>query len=109
MLKFLSGLRSTDCGMFWKYSLDGDKRLQNLFWCDGTSCYDYSVFGDVLCNILTIRMSRFWMYHSDSGGITMSLVYLVIGYEPLCVSLSMGSEKNLKTFPTKTYDTFSRT
>ncbi|XP_057760002.1 protein FAR1-RELATED SEQUENCE 5-like [Arachis stenosperma] len=31
-----------------KYSLDVGKRLENLFWCDGTSCYDYSVFGDVL-------------------------------------------------------------
>ncbi|XP_015955401.1 protein FAR-RED IMPAIRED RESPONSE 1-like [Arachis duranensis] len=26
-LKFLSGLRSNNCGIFWKYSLDGDKRL----------------------------------------------------------------------------------
>ncbi|XP_025631229.1 protein FAR1-RELATED SEQUENCE 5-like [Arachis hypogaea] len=31
-----------------KYSLAVGKRLENLFWCDGTSCYDYSVFGDVL-------------------------------------------------------------
>ncbi|KAL4365786.1 hypothetical protein AHAS_Ahas07G0140900 [Arachis hypogaea] len=38
-----AGLRVTT-----KYSLDGDKRLQNLFWHDGTSSYDYSVFGDVL-------------------------------------------------------------
>ncbi|KAL4370009.1 hypothetical protein AHAS_Ahas06G0022900 [Arachis hypogaea] len=30
-LKFLSSLKSNDCGMFWKYSLDGEKRLQNLF------------------------------------------------------------------------------
>ncbi|RYQ99479.1 hypothetical protein Ahy_B07g087410 [Arachis hypogaea] len=34
-LKFLATLRTTDCGMFWKYSLDGEKRLENLFWCDG--------------------------------------------------------------------------
>ncbi|KAL4299557.1 hypothetical protein AHAS_Ahas17G0112800 [Arachis hypogaea] len=47
-LKFLATLRTTDCGMFWKYSLDGEKRLENLFWCDGTSRYDYNVFGDVL-------------------------------------------------------------
>ncbi|KAL4275469.1 hypothetical protein AHAS_Ahas20G0110300 [Arachis hypogaea] len=47
-LKFLGTLRTTDSGMFWKYSLDVDKRLENLFWCDGTSRYDYSVFGDVL-------------------------------------------------------------
>ncbi|XP_016192260.1 protein FAR1-RELATED SEQUENCE 5-like [Arachis ipaensis] len=31
-----------------KYSLNVDKRLENLFWCDGTSRYDYNVFGDVL-------------------------------------------------------------
>ncbi|RYR59374.1 hypothetical protein Ahy_A05g025249 [Arachis hypogaea] len=48
VLNFLANLRTTDCGMFWKYSLDGKKRLENLFWCDGTSRYDYSVFGDVL-------------------------------------------------------------
>ncbi|XP_072081200.1 protein FAR1-RELATED SEQUENCE 5-like [Arachis hypogaea] len=48
VLKFLATLRTTDCGMLWKYSLDGDKRLENLFWYDGTSRYDYSVFGDIL-------------------------------------------------------------
>ncbi|RYR27713.1 hypothetical protein Ahy_B01g051746 isoform C [Arachis hypogaea] len=47
-LTFFSGLKSIDYGMFWKYSLDGEKRLQNLFWCDGTSRYDCSVFGNVL-------------------------------------------------------------
>ncbi|QHN95940.1 Protein FAR-RED IMPAIRED RESPONSE [Arachis hypogaea] len=46
-LKFLSGLRSNDYEMFWKHSLDGEKRLQNLFWHDGTSHYNCSVFGDV--------------------------------------------------------------
>ncbi|XP_057745349.1 protein FAR-RED ELONGATED HYPOCOTYL 3-like [Arachis stenosperma] len=47
-LKFLETLRTTDSGMFWKYSLDVDKRLEHLFWCDGTGRYDYNVFGDVL-------------------------------------------------------------
>ncbi|XP_025692793.1 protein FAR1-RELATED SEQUENCE 5-like [Arachis hypogaea] len=47
-LKFLGNLRTTDSGMFWRYSLDVDKRLENLFWCDGISRYDYSIFGDVL-------------------------------------------------------------
>ncbi|XP_016172740.1 protein FAR1-RELATED SEQUENCE 5-like [Arachis ipaensis] len=47
-LKFLGTLRTTDSGIFWRYSLDVDKRLENLFWYDRTSRYDYSVFGDVL-------------------------------------------------------------
>ncbi|KAL4315851.1 hypothetical protein AHAS_Ahas15G0226400 [Arachis hypogaea] len=34
-----SCLKSTDCGIFWKYSLDGDKRLQNLFWCKDVDHY----------------------------------------------------------------------
>ncbi|XP_057734541.1 protein FAR1-RELATED SEQUENCE 5-like [Arachis stenosperma] len=35
-------------GFETRYLLDVDKRLENLFWCDGTSRYDYSVFSDVM-------------------------------------------------------------
>ncbi|KAL4398521.1 hypothetical protein AHAS_Ahas01G0300200 [Arachis hypogaea] len=45
-LKYLQIFKSRDLCMFWKYSLDEQQRLHNIFWCDGTSQYDFIVFED---------------------------------------------------------------
>ncbi|RYR49848.1 hypothetical protein Ahy_A07g036369 [Arachis hypogaea] len=42
-LKYLQMLKARDPCMFWKYSLDEQRRLNNIFWCDGASQYDFSV------------------------------------------------------------------
>ncbi|XP_015962294.1 protein FAR1-RELATED SEQUENCE 5-like [Arachis duranensis] len=47
-LKYLQMLKRRDPCMFWKYSLDEQRRLHNIFWCDGASQYDFNVFGDVM-------------------------------------------------------------
>ncbi|XLR23017.1 hypothetical protein S83_050917 [Arachis hypogaea] len=39
-LKYLCSLKSNDASIFWKYSLDDERRLQNIFWCGRTSHYD---------------------------------------------------------------------
>lgn len=47
-VSFLRGLGKKDPLMFVRHTVDDDGRLQHLFWCDGESQINYSVFGDVL-------------------------------------------------------------
>ncbi|XP_015960414.1 protein FAR1-RELATED SEQUENCE 5-like [Arachis duranensis] len=47
-LKYLQMLKRRDPCMFWKYSLDEQRRLHNIFWCDGASQYDFNIFRDVM-------------------------------------------------------------
>ncbi|XP_057734607.1 uncharacterized protein LOC130950064 [Arachis stenosperma] len=87
-LKFLGILRTTDCGMFWKYSLDGDKRLENLFWWDGTSRYDYIVFGDVLDFDATYGRNKYKCHLVIFSGVDHHMRTVVFG----CAILSNESE-----------------
>ncbi|KAL4320439.1 hypothetical protein AHAS_Ahas14G0010600 [Arachis hypogaea] len=89
-LKFLATLRTTDCGMFWKYSLDGEKRLENLFWCDGTSRYDYNVFGDVLEFNATYGRNKYKCPLVIFSGVNRHMRTVVFG----CAILSNESEKS---------------
>ena len=45
--------------MFVKYTIDSGGRLENLFWCDGSSHLDYEVFGDVLAFDTTYRRNKY--------------------------------------------------
>ncbi|XP_057428761.1 protein FAR1-RELATED SEQUENCE 5-like [Lotus japonicus] len=45
---YLRTLRSTDPDMYWSHQQSEQGNLLNLFWCDGQSRTEYSVFGDVL-------------------------------------------------------------
>jgi hypothetical protein len=47
-LAYLRSLKSRDPTMYWKHTVDKEGRLEHLFWCDGKSQLDYSIFGDVL-------------------------------------------------------------
>ncbi|RYR48148.1 hypothetical protein Ahy_A07g034138 [Arachis hypogaea] len=58
-LKYLCCLKRNDANMFWKFSLDEERRLHNIFWCDGTSRHDYSVFGDLLGFDATYGRNRY--------------------------------------------------
>ncbi|RYR50293.1 protein FAR1-RELATED SEQUENCE 5-like [Arachis hypogaea] len=87
-LKFLGTLRTTDSGMFWKYSLDVDKRLENLFWCDGTSLYDYSVFGNVLGFDATYGRNKYKCPLEIFSGVDHHMRTVVFG----CAILSNESE-----------------
>lgn len=47
-LDFLRHLGLKDSKMYWKHTVNAERQLENLFWCDGVSRMDYSVFGDVI-------------------------------------------------------------
>lgn len=44
----LRDMVSIDPKVFWKHQVYEEGMLRNLFWCDGDSYTDYSVFGDIL-------------------------------------------------------------
>ncbi|KAK2638164.1 hypothetical protein Ddye_025959 [Dipteronia dyeriana] len=48
VLAYLIAKAEADSGFFFKYTLDENNRLENLFWADSTSKTDYNCFGDVL-------------------------------------------------------------
>jgi hypothetical protein len=58
-IDFLKGLCSTDDMMFWRHTVKEDGTLRHLFWCDGVSRMDYSVFGDVLAFDATYRKIKY--------------------------------------------------
>jgi hypothetical protein len=47
-LAFLRSLKIDDPAMFLRNTVDEEGRLEHLFWSDGRSQLDYSLFGDVL-------------------------------------------------------------
>lgn len=58
-LDFLEGMRGSDDMMFVRHIVDRDGRLQHLFWCDGVSRRDYTVFGDVLAFDATYKKNKY--------------------------------------------------
>lgn len=58
-LDYLDDMRSSDELMFCRHTVDGEGRLQHLFWCDGVGRSDYSVFGDVLAFDATYRKNKY--------------------------------------------------
>ncbi|XP_025679213.1 protein FAR-RED IMPAIRED RESPONSE 1-like [Arachis hypogaea] len=87
-LKFLGTLKTTDSRMFWKYSLDVDNRLEHLFWCDGTSRYDYSVFRNVLGFDATYGRNKYKCPLVIFSGVDHHMRTVVFG----CAILSNESE-----------------
>ncbi|XP_057452744.1 protein FAR1-RELATED SEQUENCE 5-like [Lotus japonicus] len=61
-LKYLRGLESNGAQMFWRHKVDGEGKLQHLFWCDGESRFDYKQFGDVLALDTTYGKSDKYLY-----------------------------------------------
>ncbi|RYQ99140.1 hypothetical protein Ahy_B07g087023 [Arachis hypogaea] len=76
--------------MFWKYLLDDDKRIQNLFWCDGTSRYGYSVFRDILRFHATYGQNKYKWPLVIFSGVDHYMRRLEFG----CVILSNESEES---------------
>ncbi|XP_016192111.1 protein FAR-RED IMPAIRED RESPONSE 1-like [Arachis ipaensis] len=76
--------------MFWKFSLDEERRLHNIFWCDGTSRHDYSVFGDVLGFDATYGRNRYKCPLVIFSGLDHHMRTVVFG----CAILSNEVEKS---------------
>lgn len=47
-LSYLEGKKSSDPSFFYDLTVTSSNRLGDLFWCDGGSCADYALFGDVI-------------------------------------------------------------
>ncbi|KAF1858917.1 hypothetical protein Lal_00000737 [Lupinus albus] len=45
--------------MYWRHSVDEEGKLQQLFWADGCSIFDYSIFGDVLAFDATYGRNKY--------------------------------------------------
>ncbi|RHN81800.1 putative transcription factor FAR family [Medicago truncatula] len=58
-VNFLKHMSSKDDMMFWRHTVHADGSLQHLFWCDGVSCMDYSIFGDVLAFDATYKKIKY--------------------------------------------------
>ncbi|XP_057427818.1 putative protein FAR1-RELATED SEQUENCE 10 [Lotus japonicus] len=59
VLAILRGMKENDDDMFWKHTIDDNKELKNLFWSDGCSRRNYSIFGDVLAFDATYRQNKY--------------------------------------------------
>ncbi|XP_034707015.1 protein FAR1-RELATED SEQUENCE 5-like [Vitis riparia] len=58
-LAYLCGKSEMDPSFYYKYNVDEDNRLANLFWADSTSKLDYSYFGDVLAFDTTYQTNAY--------------------------------------------------
>ncbi|XP_057452743.1 protein FAR1-RELATED SEQUENCE 5-like [Lotus japonicus] len=60
-LQYLRSLESDSTGpnMFSRHKVDGEGRLQHLFWCDGDGRFDYKLFGDVVALDTTYVKSKY--------------------------------------------------
>ena len=58
-LQYLHGLASNDSMMFYRHTIDGEGRLEHLFWCDGISQLEYNVYGDVLAFDATYGTNKY--------------------------------------------------
>ncbi|KAJ1394541.1 Zinc finger, PMZ-type [Sesbania bispinosa] len=58
-IQYLRALAKDDKAMLFRHTVDGEGRLQRLFWCDGHSQVDYKVFGDVLAFDATYKRNKY--------------------------------------------------
>ncbi|KAJ1408298.1 Zinc finger, PMZ-type [Sesbania bispinosa] len=60
-LEYLGLLRLSDSMMYFEHTVDGQGRLQHVFWSDGYSQVDYSIFGEVLAFDATYGKNKYFM------------------------------------------------
>ncbi|KAF1895087.1 hypothetical protein Lal_00022584 [Lupinus albus] len=58
-LQYLKDQSKSDCAMYWRHTVDEEGKLQQLFWADGCSIFDYSNFGDVLAFDATYGRNKY--------------------------------------------------
>ncbi|XP_058763969.1 protein FAR1-RELATED SEQUENCE 5-like isoform X2 [Vicia villosa] len=58
-LSYLQAKADNDPMFFSKFTTTEDGRLQNLFWSDGTSRFDFECFGDVVAFDTTYKKNRY--------------------------------------------------
>ncbi|XP_024042873.1 protein FAR1-RELATED SEQUENCE 5-like [Citrus clementina] len=58
-LSYLDGRKSSDPSFFYDFTITSSNRLGDLFWCDGGSCADYALFGDVIAFDATYKTNAY--------------------------------------------------
>ncbi|GAU45400.1 hypothetical protein TSUD_134170 [Trifolium subterraneum] len=58
-LSYFQGKADDDASFFSEFSFTDDGRLENIFWADATSRFDYECFGDVVAFDATYRKNRY--------------------------------------------------
>ncbi|XP_045789627.1 protein FAR1-RELATED SEQUENCE 5-like [Trifolium pratense] len=58
-VRYLRDLSTKDPLMFVTHSIDLERRLERLFWCDGESRKNYEIFGDVVAFDATYRKNKY--------------------------------------------------
>ncbi|KAH6796316.1 hypothetical protein C2S51_037302 [Perilla frutescens var. frutescens] len=61
--------RAEDEGFFYRFKLDSDGRLSNVFWRDSMMCKDYHFYGDVLVFDTTYRTNKYNMIYAPFVGL----------------------------------------
>ncbi|KAL6905922.1 hypothetical protein ACP4OV_003523 [Aristida adscensionis] len=59
VLNYMREKQDEDSEYFFKYSVDDEGRLKNIFWSDAQSQMDYGAFGDVVVFDSTYRVNRY--------------------------------------------------
>ena len=58
-LAYLCGKAKIDSSFFYKFNVDEESHLANLFWADSTARMGYACFGDVLAFDTTYRTNAY--------------------------------------------------
>ncbi|XP_058078167.1 protein FAR1-RELATED SEQUENCE 5-like [Magnolia sinica] len=59
VLEYFQKMKVDDPSFFYAIQVDEDDQITNMFWADGKSIVDYSVFGDVVCFDTTYRLNSY--------------------------------------------------
>ena len=59
VMSYFYAKKENDPGFYFANSVDGDKRIGNLFWADSVSRYDYACFGDVVAFDSAFKRNRY--------------------------------------------------
>ncbi|WVZ48816.1 hypothetical protein U9M48_000223 [Paspalum notatum var. saurae] len=70
VLSYFMQRKSEDPTFFYKFDLDEDKRLKNLFWCDGSALKYYAEYGDFVSFDTTHMTNRYNLPFAPFVGVT---------------------------------------
>jgi hypothetical protein len=70
VLKFFRKKKKEDLSFFYKFDLDEDKKLKNIFCCDSSSIEYYAEYGDLVSFDTTVMTNRYNLPFAPFVGVT---------------------------------------
>lgn len=70
-IAYLQGKQSNNEAFYFKYTIDNENRLGDIFWCDGSSRADYEHFGDAM--LLMKHIGRMLMINHSSSSLALTI------------------------------------